>query len=82
LETATAKCAEMEIRLQKIIESRLLTVQQINVVKTFLLPTLNFMMLNGDVSKKQLKKMDAKIRAQVDALLNVRGLPVECHHAS
>jgi hypothetical protein len=26
--------------------------------------------------------MDAKIKAQVDALLNVRGLPVECHHAS
>jgi hypothetical protein len=31
-------------------------------------------MLNGDVGKKQLKKMDT--------LLNVRGLQVECHHAS
>jgi hypothetical protein len=84
LEAATAKCTEMEmeIRLQKIIGSRLLTIQKINAVKTFLLPTLDFMMLNGDVGKKQLKKMDAKIRTQVDALLNVRGLPVECHHAS
>jgi hypothetical protein len=84
LEAATAKCAEMEmeIRLQKIIGSRLLTVQKINAVKTFLLPTLYFMMSNGDVDKKQLKKTDAKIKAQVDALLNVRGLPVECYHAS
>jgi hypothetical protein len=60
----------------------LLTIQKINAVKTFLLPTLDFMMLNGDVGKKQLKKMDAKIRVQVDARLNVRGLPVECHYAS
>jgi hypothetical protein len=51
-------------------------------VKTFVLPTLDFMMLNGDVGKKQLKKIDAKVRAQVDALLNIRGLPVECHHTS
>jgi hypothetical protein len=37
LEAATAKCAEIEmkIRLQKIIGSRLLTVQKINAVKTF-----------------------------------------------
>jgi hypothetical protein len=84
LEAATANCAEMEmeIRLQKIIGSRLLTVHKINAVKTFLLPTRDFMTLNGDVGKKQLKKTDAKIKAQVDALLNVRGLPVECHHAS
>jgi hypothetical protein len=84
LEATTPKCAEMEmeIRLQKIIGSRLPTVQKMNALKTFLLPTLVFVMLNGDVGKKQLRKMDTKIRAQVDALLNVRGLPFECHHAS
>jgi hypothetical protein len=82
LKAAIAKCAEMEMRLQKIIGSRFLTVQKINAMKTFLLQTLDFMMLNSDVGKKQMKKMDAKIRAQMDALLNVRGLPVECHHAS
>jgi hypothetical protein len=70
------------ISVRRKVRLELLTVQKINAVKTFLLPTLDFMMLNGDVGKKQLKKMDAKIRAQVDALLNVRGLPVECHHAS
>jgi hypothetical protein len=84
LEAATAKCGEMEmeIRLQKIIGSRLLTVQKINAVKTFLLSILDFIMLNGDVGKKQMIKMDVKIRGLVDALLNVRGLPVECHHVS
>jgi hypothetical protein len=82
LEAAPAKYPEMGIRLQKIVASRLLTIQKTNAIKTFLLPTLHFVLLNGDVGKKQLKKTGAKIRAQVDALLNVHGLPVECHHAS
>jgi hypothetical protein len=40
------------------------------------------MMLNEDVGEKQLKKMDQHIRQKIDTALRVRGLPVECHHAS
>jgi hypothetical protein len=46
------------------------------------LPILDFMMLSGDVGEKQLMKMDKYIRGRIDELLKVRGLPVECYHAS
>jgi hypothetical protein len=62
LEAAGAKLSEMRVRLYKIMESQLLTVQKIDAVRTFLLPTLDFMFLNGDVGEKQLKKMDENIR--------------------
>jgi hypothetical protein len=63
-------------------ESQLLTVQKIDAARTFLLPTLDFMLLNGDVGKKQLKKMDENIRQAINRKLKVRELPKECHHAS
>jgi hypothetical protein len=82
LEASEAKFTEMKIRLKKIMESPLLIVQKIDAMKTFVLPMLNFMMLNGDIGEKALMNMDKHIRGRVDELLKVRGLPVECHHAS
>jgi hypothetical protein len=82
LEATEAKLTEMKIRLKKIIESPLLVVQKIDATKTFVSPMLDFMMLNGDIGEKALMNMDKYIRGRVDALLTVRRLPVECHHAS
>jgi hypothetical protein len=82
LETIKAKLIEIKIRFQKIIESPLLIVQKIDTMKTFVLPTLDFMMLNGDVGKKQLIRMDKYIRRKVDKTLKMRDLPIECHHTS
>jgi hypothetical protein len=82
LEAVEAKLTEMKVRLKKIMESPLLIVQKIDAVRTFLLPTLDFVMLAGDVGEKQLEKMDKHIRRTIDEALKVRGLPVECHHAS
>jgi hypothetical protein len=58
LEAAEAKLAEMKVRLMKILESPLLIVQKIDAMKTFVLPMLDFMILNGDVGEKQLMVMD------------------------
>jgi hypothetical protein len=80
LEATEAKRTEMKIRLKKIIESPLLIVPKIDAMKTFVLPMLDFMMLNGDIGEKALMNMDKHIRGRVDELLKVRGLPVECHH--
>jgi hypothetical protein len=44
-----AKLTEMKIRLKKIMESSLIIVQEIDAMKTFVLPMLDFMMLNGDI---------------------------------
>jgi hypothetical protein len=73
---------EMKARMREIRESPLLTVQKINALKIFVLPILDFMMLNGDVGRKQLNKMNQQIRESIDGALQVRGLPVECHHSS
>jgi hypothetical protein len=82
LEAAGTKLTEMKIRLQKVMDSPLLTVQKIHATKTFVLPMIDFIMLNGDVGVRQLKDMDKHIRGQVDKSLKVRGLPIECHHMS
>jgi hypothetical protein len=82
LERTEVKLTEMKIRLEKIMESPLLIVQKSYVMKTFVLPMLDFMMLNGDVCEKQLMKMDKYTRGRVDELLKVKGLPAKCHHAS
>jgi hypothetical protein len=63
-------------------ESQLLRVQKIDTVKIFRLPSLDFMLLNGDVREKQLQNMDKHIRASCNKALKVRRLPVECHHGS
>jgi uncharacterized C2H2 Zn-finger protein len=82
LSAAQQKISDMKIRIQKIVDSPLKTVQKIDAIKTFVLPTLDSTMLNGDVGKRQLEHLDQKIRAEVDRMLKVRGLPVECHYAS
>jgi hypothetical protein len=63
-------------------ELPLLIVQKIDAIKTFLLPTLDFRMIIGDVGEKQLMKMDQHICASANKILKVRGLPIECHHVS
>jgi hypothetical protein len=82
LEAMAAKLTEMKIRMKKIMESPLLIVQKIDAIKTFILPSLDFAMLNGDVGEKQLTTMDQHIRHLIDDALKVKGLPIECHHAS
>jgi hypothetical protein len=54
LKSAKFKLKEMKALLGKIISSPLLTVQKIDVVKTFLLPSINFLLLNGEVRRSQL----------------------------
>jgi hypothetical protein len=82
LQALTPKLMEMKIRLMKIMGSPLLIVQKIDAIKTFILPTLDFAMLNGDIGEKDLLMIDKHFRRLVDEALRVRGLPVECHHAS
>jgi hypothetical protein len=82
LEILMAKLTEMKIRMKKIMESPLLIVQKIDAIKTFILPQLDFAMFNGNVGEKQLSVIDKYIRGMIDNALKVRGLPVECHHAS
>jgi hypothetical protein len=62
LEAIGTKLTEMKIRLKKIVESPLLIAQKIDAMKTFVLPTLDFMMLNGNVGEKQVTEMDKYIR--------------------
>jgi hypothetical protein len=82
LKTVRFKLKEMEILLEKIMASPLLTVQKIDAVKTFLLPSIDFLLLNGDAGITDLLKMDKKIRAKINQDLKIKALPIECHHAS
>jgi hypothetical protein len=52
LEAVKTKFTEMRIRLNKIIDSPLLTVQKIEAIKIPLLPVLDFILLNADAKVK------------------------------
>jgi hypothetical protein len=82
LKSVQAKFNEARALVQKIIRSPLSTVQKIDAVKTFVIPKFDFSMLNGDVSKVQLEKMDKFIRGQFNTLLKLPGLPRAFHHMS
>jgi hypothetical protein len=71
----------MKIQLEKILESLLLIVQKIEEMKRFVLPMLDFIMLNRDVDENQVMKMDKYIRGRIDEFLKVSSLLVERHHA-
>jgi hypothetical protein len=81
-QTTNTKLAEMRQLLEKIMSSHLLTVQKIDAVKTFLLPSIDYQLLNGELSRAKVRELDKAIRAAVSRQLKIRGLPVECHHAS
>jgi hypothetical protein len=80
--TARFKLKEIEILLGKIMSSPLLAMQKIDTIKIILLPSLDFLLLNGEIGVKDLEVMDKKIRGMINRDLNIKGLPVECHHAS
>jgi hypothetical protein len=82
LQSMTSKFNDMKILVDKIMHSPLSTVQKIDAVKTFVIPRFDFPMLNGEVGKVQLDKMDEFIRGRLDKLLKIPGLPIACHHMS
>jgi hypothetical protein len=82
LHATISKFDEMKTLVRKIIASPLLTVQKIDAIKTFVIPCFDFLMLNGDISKTRLNNIDAFIRGQINSLMKIPGLPVECHHMS
>jgi hypothetical protein len=79
----------MKTKIHKISDSPFLNVQKIGAGKTFLLPMLGFMMLNGGIAEDQMKKLEMNIRQTVnlalkpeDCLSNVTALPEkteDCH---
>jgi hypothetical protein len=61
VKTVETKLTRMKIRMQKIFEFPSKMIQKIDAIKTFVLPTINSTLLNGDVGRRQLTKMDEKI---------------------
>jgi hypothetical protein len=82
LKATNAIFDEMKTLVRKIIGSQLSTVQKIDAVKTFVIPHFDFLMLNGEISKVQLNTLDSFIRGELNKMLKLPGLPVECHHMS
>jgi hypothetical protein len=82
LHVTNAKFDEMTSLVKKIIDSPLLTVQKIDAINTFVIQYFDFLLLNGEMSKTRLNNIDTFIRGQINTLLKVPGLPVECHHIS
>jgi hypothetical protein len=81
LKTVKLKLKEMEVLPAKILSSSPLTVQKIDIVKTFVLSSIDFLLLNGEVARSQSAVMDKKTGGIINKDLKIKGLPIECHHA-
>jgi hypothetical protein len=82
LKSAKFKLKEMEVSLGKVMPSLPLTVQKIDAVEIFLLPSIDFLLLNGEIGRSQLRIMDEKIRGMMNKKLKVKGPTIKCHGAS
>jgi hypothetical protein len=82
LHATSYKFHEMKSLVQKILNSPLLIVQKIDAIKTFVIPCFDFLLLNGDLSRTQLKNIDSYIRGEVNKMLKIPSLPKETHHMS
>jgi hypothetical protein len=78
----TVKLEEMELLLGKTMSRALFTVQKIDAVIIFLLSSIDFLLLNGEVGGIELRLMDKKIRRMMNRELKIKRLPIECHHTS
>jgi hypothetical protein len=74
LEAVMAKLTEIRVRMKKITESPLLIVQKMDAIKTFISPTLDFAMLNGDIGEKQLIIIDKHTSSLINEAMNLKRL--------
>jgi hypothetical protein len=82
LKSVKLRLEEMDIRPGKIMSSPLFTVQKIDVVKTFFLPSIDFLLLDREVGVAQLQTMNRKNRRSINEEMRIKRVPVEYHYAS
>jgi hypothetical protein len=80
LKSVKFKLEEMDILLGKVTSSPLLTVQNIDALNTFSIPSIDFLLLNGEVGVPELQNIDKKIRTIINEGMRIKRVPVECHH--
>lgn len=56
-------------KVQKVFDSNLLEVQKLHALRTFLIPTLDFALINGQLKAKHLTKMDSLIGSHINKMI-------------
>lgn len=72
---------EFKSKLEAILNSKLMLVQKIHAIKTFLIPRLDFVCLNGQIKAKTIERLDKCIREGLNKCLSCR-LPIQVFHSS
>jgi hypothetical protein len=73
---------EMRLTIDKITKSPPFVVQKIQELRTYVLPRIDFLLLNSDVLKSDLKAFDEHMRGEVQKWIGNRGIPVAVLHLS
>ena len=68
--------------LEKIAQSPLAITQKVHAIRMFLMPTLDYVLLNGEMKRSTATKLDKRVRATIGTLLEARGTPKSLIHAS
>jgi hypothetical protein len=71
---------QMPSMIDQIAKSPLFIPQKIQTVMVFVLPEIDSLLLNGDVSKRELKEFDAHLRGEIQKWIGGRGIPKALFH--
>ena len=81
LKFASKLIANFKTKIKKITDSSLLIVQKLHAIKTFIMPTLDFAMLNGQLKCKDLDDLDHFVGNEINKLIG-GSLPNSIKHSS
>ena len=81
LQNSTDYFLKFQEKALKIFESDLLEVQKLHAIRTFLIPTLDFALLNGQLKIKHLNKLDGLIGKAINDMIG-GAVPNPVKHAS
>lgn len=81
LKTSSEYCNKFKQSALQIFNSDLLIVQKIHAIKTFVFPTIDFILENGQLKVKDIEKLDSFIAANINKLFS-GNIPTAVKHAS
>ncbi|WP_334097073.1 reverse transcriptase domain-containing protein, partial [Helicobacter typhlonius] len=81
IKTSAEYFVKAKNKIEKIIQSDLMIVQKIHAIKTFIIPSLDFILENGQMKLAHVNKLDQFISSQINKIIGAN-IPRAVKHAS
>ena len=77
---AAAEIEDIKSKIKLVFKSQLTLIQKIEAVRTFILPRLDYILMNGQVAKADLEGIDSLVRGNILKDVGARNIPREVFH--